>query len=64
MSLGEIADVDVIANAGAVFGGVVLAEDLDVRPTSESNIEDEGNQMRTRAHGASPYPSMAPATLK
>jgi hypothetical protein len=46
MGVGQIADVDVVADAGAVVGGVVVAEDLDGGAAAEGYVEDERNEMR------------------
>src|SRR5580704_16614067 len=36
----QILDVDVVADAGTVGGGVVPSEDLDALTTAEGNVED------------------------
>ena len=46
--LGQVVDVDVVADAGAVRRRVVGAEDLDVRPLPERHLEDERDQVRLR----------------
>src|SRR5271154_3832449 len=46
MSFGEIAYMDVVANAGAIGSGVIMAEDLDVLAQAEGDIEHQGNDMR------------------
>jgi hypothetical protein len=43
--LGEIGDVDVIANAGAVEGRIVIAEYIKVWPQSGSSFQRQGQQM-------------------
>ena len=40
MRVGEVADMDVVADAGAVVGGVVLAEDLDAGAAAKGDVED------------------------
>ena len=58
---GQIVDVDVIANAGAVGGGIVVAENLDTLALSQRHLQHQRNQMRfrvvvfaNRAVGAAP----------
>src|SRR5947209_1087163 len=46
VGIGEIADVDVVANAGSVLGGIVLTEDLDARAAAQGDVEDERNEVR------------------
>src|ERR1035441_5625471 len=43
--LGEIGDVDVIANAGAVEGRIVIAKYIKVWPQSGSSFQRQGQQM-------------------
>ena len=43
---GQVIDVDVVADAGAVGRRVVGAEDLDVRALAERGLEDERDQVR------------------
>ena len=38
MSLGQVGDVDVITDGGAVFRGVIVAEDGEVGPTADSDL--------------------------
>jgi hypothetical protein len=38
--------VDVVADAGAVVGGVVFAEDLDGGAAAEGYVEDERDEVR------------------
>ena len=45
MGVGQIGDVDVVADAGAVGGGIVVAVDADGGAAAQGHIEDEGNQM-------------------
>ena len=46
MSVGEIGDVDVIADAGAVGSRVVIAIDADGVAASEGDVENQRNQVR------------------
>ncbi len=41
----EVVDVDVVAEAGAVGGRVIGAEDFDVFAFAEGDVEDEGNEV-------------------
>jgi hypothetical protein len=43
---GQVADVDVVADAGAVWGGVIVAEDFDGLAAAEGDVEDERDEMR------------------
>jgi hypothetical protein len=43
---GQILDVDVVADAGAVRGGVILAEDLQLLPPAGGHLEGYRDQMR------------------
>lgn len=45
VGLGEIGDMDVVADAGAVGGVVVGAEDGDGRSLTEGGLEDEGDEV-------------------
>jgi hypothetical protein len=45
VGIGDIEDVDVIADAGSVGRGVVRAEDIDVRQAAGGGVEDAGNKM-------------------
>ena len=45
MGVCQVGDVDVIADAGAVVGGVVVAEDFDGVATAEGHVEDERDQV-------------------
>ncbi len=45
VGIGNIEDVDVIADAGSVGRGVVRAEDIDVRQAAGGGIEDAGNDV-------------------
>jgi len=46
--------VDVVADGGAVFGGVVVAEDSEVRATTHGHLCQEGEQVVRDAEGFSP----------
>ena len=48
MGAGQIVDVDVVANAGAVGRGIILAEDLDLLPLPQGHLQHQRNQMRFR----------------
>src|SRR6266513_2454224 len=43
--IGDIEHVDIVADAGSVWRGVVRAEDIDMRQTTASGIENPGNEM-------------------
>jgi len=45
VGVGEVGDVNVVANAGAVGGVVVVSEDGNTLATSQSNIQDEGDDV-------------------
>ena len=45
MGLGEVEDVDVVADAGAVWGGVIGAEDVNGILLAEGDFEDIGDEM-------------------
>ena len=51
MGVGQIGDVNIVADAGAVGGGIVVAIDADRRATPQSYIEHERNQMGFRVVG-------------
>src|ERR1017187_944617 len=51
MGVGQIGDMDVIADAGAVGGGIVVAIDADRLAASEGYIEDERNEVGFRFVG-------------
>ena len=46
MGVGEVFDVDVVAHAGAIGGGVVLAVDADAGAAAHGDVEDERDQVR------------------
>ena len=48
MGLGQIGDVDIVPDAGAVLGGVVVAENGDLLPLAVGHLEDQGDQMGLR----------------
>src|SRR5690606_8669868 len=45
VGLGQVGDVDVVADAGAVGGGVVVAVDGDGRAAALGDLEDEGDEV-------------------
>jgi len=45
VGVGEVGYVDVVADAGAVGGGIVFAEDEDLFAAAEGNVEDEGDDV-------------------
>src|SRR6266550_954056 len=49
VGIGDIKHVDVIADAGSVWCRVVRAEDVDMRQTTASGIENPGNEMSFHA---------------
>lgn len=51
MGIGDVEDVDVVADAGAVGRGIVGAKDLDVRLAAEGHVEDAGNEVGLHAMG-------------
>jgi hypothetical protein len=63
VGVGEVGYVDVVADAGAVGGGVVVAEDEDLFAASEGDIEDEGDDVGLGLVGFAAV-GRAPATLK
>src|SRR3954470_20443528 len=48
MSVRQIGNMDVIADAGAVVSRVILSKDLDIRALSRRDIENQRDQMRFR----------------
>ena len=48
MRVGEVANVDVVANAGSVLGWIVAAKDLDACSSAERDVEDQRNEVRFR----------------
>ena len=46
VSVGEVGDVDVVADAGAVVGRVIFAEDFNGGAAAEGDVEDEGDEVR------------------
>ncbi len=44
--VGQVGDVDVVAHACAVGGGVVVAVNADGLASAQGDIEDEGDQVR------------------
>src|SRR5712671_6554307 len=53
MGIRDIQDMDVVANGGAVWGGVIAAEDRDVRSAALDGLQDQGNEMGFWAAGFS-----------
>ena len=51
MRVGQVGDVNVIANAGAVRSGVIVAEDSDGLAAAQSDVEDQRNQVGLRLVG-------------
>ncbi len=45
VGIGEVGDVDVVADAGAVGSGVVVAEDFDEVAAAQGDVEDQGNEV-------------------
>ena len=45
VGVGEIANVDVVPDAGAVRGGPVTAEDQDLRPPTGGDLQDQRNEV-------------------
>ena len=68
MRVGQVGDVDVVADAGSVGSGVVVAEDAMDCAAAEGDVENQRNQVGLRlvglAAGDAAWPSGAPATLK
>ena len=46
MRVGQVGDVDVVADAGAVGGGVVVAVDPDRLAPAQGHVENQRNQVR------------------
>ena len=51
MALGKIHHMDVVPDAGAVGGGVVVAVDAEILPAAHSHLGDEGHQVVRNAPG-------------
>src|SRR5438876_9961405 len=49
--IGDIKHVDVIADAGSVWRGIVSAEDIDMRQPTAGGIENPGNRSEERRVG-------------
>ena len=65
MSLGQIEDMNVVANTGAVRGGVVGAEDLDPRAPVLRYLQHTGDEVGLRPMILPRTPvGSAPAALK
>src|ERR1043166_48145 len=45
---GKIADVNVVANAGSIRGGIISSKNCYVLADSQGNLQCDGNQMRLR----------------
>lgn len=45
---GQVLDVDVVADAGAVDGGVVVAEELEFLPAAGGDVEGDGDEVGLR----------------
>jgi hypothetical protein len=45
VSLREVRDVDIVADRGAVFGGVVVAEDGEVGTTADGDLGEVGEEI-------------------
>ena len=48
MGVGQIGDVNVVADAGAVRGLIIVAKDGNTGPAAQGDIEDQGNQVSLR----------------
>ena len=46
MGRAQIVDVDVVADAGAVGRGIIVAKNRDLRPLPERDGQDDRNQVR------------------
>jgi len=55
VGIGDVQDVNVIAHAGAVGGGVVGAENFDVRNDAEGSVENLRNEVGFDAMGLAAY---------
>ena len=65
MGVGEVVDVDVVADARAVGGGVVGAEHLQRRPAPSAAFIAIGMRLMLRSQTSPNWPSSdAPAALK
>lgn len=65
MSVSEIDDVDVVAQARAVRRRIVIAEDRDVIALAERDLQDQWDEVRLRVVVLADEPSSsAPAALK
>ena len=51
MGLGQVGDVDIVPDAGAVLGGVVVAEDGHRLPLAQGHLEDDGDEVGLRVVG-------------
>ena len=45
VGLGQVGHVDIVAHAGAVAGGIVVAIDLDLFPLAQRHLEHQGDEM-------------------
>ena len=65
MGGGEIADMDIVANAGAVGRVEIGAEDVDAGPLADRRLDRDLDQMgRARVDWPERPLGSAPATLK
>jgi len=55
VGIGDVQDVDVIADAGAVGGGIVRAEDFDLRNNAEGGVENFGDEVGFDAMGLAAF---------
>src|SRR5271156_3150056 len=46
MGIREVAYMNIVADAGAILSEIVLAEDLDVRATAKSDVENKRDRVR------------------
>ena len=48
MRLGQVIDVDIVADASSIGSGLVVAENRDLLPLAEGDLQHDGNQVRFR----------------
>src|SRR5438128_532485 len=58
MSVSKIVHMDVIADASAVGGGVVIAEDFQSGPLALNRLEDERDQVSLRVMVLADFPAL------
>ena len=51
MCVCKVGDVDIVSDAGAVMGGIIVTEDVDLFPLAVGHLQDERNKVAFRVVG-------------